>query len=197
MKISVMSLLCLAVCGGVGSGQVHAATPTATTKLEATLTSGTCNVGFTPASVPLGDISLDSIKGSSGTLGGGWSPPTDITVKLTECGVGGDAGLTVSGDVVGTSTEDQKRMFRASSSTSVGFGVLIFTKEPPSPSDGQWTNVVYPGDTIRVSAADIADGHKDISLWAAVTCGDQTGCSAASLRAGTLDAAVTFKFAYK
>ncbi|CAI1616228.1 fimbrial protein [Serratia marcescens] len=191
MKYKVLLLCYFGILGGVVNGDVYAAD----TKLKVKLTSGTCDVALDPQRLDLGDNISPSDLSSSGS----WSTPKSFKVKLTDCGVGKSAKLTVAGDVISQTDDAQKRMFRdAANSTSVNFGVLIFSKEPATM--GQWTDVLDPTSTtnngVSVDLSELNNRAMDVPFWAAVTCGTSALCADSSTRSGTLQASVTFTFSY-
>ncbi|HBC7422477.1 TPA: type 1 fimbrial protein [Serratia marcescens] len=191
MKYKVLLLCCLGIAGAEINGVAYAAD----THLKVKLTSGTCDVALDPVTLGLGD----NISPSDLNEGGHWSTPHSFAVKLSNCGVGNSAKLTVTGDVINQSDPIQRRMFRdAAHSTSVNFGVLVFSKQPTE--QGQWHDVLDPtsntNNGVAVDLTQLANRGMTVPFWAAVTCGSTALCNDSSTRSGTLQASVTFTFNY-
>lgn len=180
----------------------------AATVFNATIAgAGTCAITFTPA----GTLTLDSTNASTAIDAN--SPPIlsikKTTLTFTSC-TGWSGGLTPTLTVTGTTSTDNAvvgnkqyllKSAGAAGGTSRGFGFVM----------GRGTTGVITWDTtatgiysfsspvaltLASAGTSIASGTtKDI--YFGLSCGTSPSCASANVNAGTLNAALTFAFAYK
>lgn len=182
--------LCLAAITGMFSSTlpVFAAT-TASTNITANIVGGSCDIAA-PATVAImnGDpIPAENITTSS-TISG------DFDLTLSGCqGFGLTPAITIEGDVEDESGTD---LFVSSSSTSLGYGILLSTAGntnfQPSTNLATSKNITAVTKSWGTTVASSLNGT--LPLKATVSCGT---CTSTSLQGGTLNASLTFEFLYQ
>lgn len=196
--LSLAAMLCL-----VFLGEVRAET------LNATVNMGSCAVIADPTSIAMGDLDPSPLVDQH------WAVlhPTPLTIKLSNCsGLGASDGtpvVTVSGN---TTTDPvmstyKKYFFINGNSTAVGFG---FTLQKAVNGAGNNNNLlVIDGEHLYIPKSTTAPtgpwygkgetltGDHVVPLKVEVSCGEKSWCSPSRLKAGDINADVTFTFAYR
>lgn len=148
---------------------------------NATFLAPTCEVSA-PASLDFGSILSSEIKqGTSKTL------PLDVS--LSQCtgfiGLSAKPGIKVTGNGSATGGDF---LFRSASSQAVNYGVLIMNSTKSVVQNNTFLPAVFTPENF-------IDGRSTIPLTAMVSCGNK--CFDATTRSGSLNASVTFTFAYE
>ncbi len=190
-------MLCL-FCTGVSAND--------TIMLTATFQAGTCDVSVPPA-LDLGEVDVTPILNQQWLATG----KTPLTLALTDCyatGLPEDGQvptITMSGDykeedIVSAS---QGLILQDPSSTTKMFGISLFkTEAGVDASDTQdilkVTSMAGGTNAGYLGLDDIPDNGDQVTLFAAVTCGNTSNCATTNPRAkaGTVSATATFNFEY-
>lgn len=177
------------------SGVQAQAGNTATINFTGTIVAGTCNL-TAPATVNLGDVDPTKLISTQWH----YENITPFALQITGCtGVGG-ATMAPEIQITGTLSTDMGQgnnwVFKNPASTSKGFGVVLLPASGPYNSDSVTANngwLSIPG----FGKGTTPTANTFVHLNAAVSCGRSTWCPRANSAAGTLNASLTFTFAYK
>ncbi|CAI1004973.1 putative fimbrial protein StaE [Serratia liquefaciens] len=213
MKVSVVALAVLAIAGvGLTAVNARAASDSVQLTFKYTLLQGTCDVSVGSDGMngllAFGDISTANMTAKN------WDPLVSVSaakkpfkVILSNCS-GSPLStttpvlyLTGNTDTETGNSVNKSFMFRESGSTAKGVGFAIY-KNNTSSNASDLVAVVTSGEAdarkyIDVGSKGAVAVNKTIDLNAIVTCGST--CSAsdkANMRAGDLNASVTFNFDY-
>ena len=144
----------------------------------------TCQVSA-PASLDFGDVSSSAIR-----QGDSLANPLTLTLTVSQCagfvGAVQKPGVKVSG--VGNTSMGDFLFLQPATTQAVNYGVHIAT----ATGDVVNNNTVLP---VLLSASNFDGGSVSIPLSVALSCGNK--CADAATKGGTLNAAVTFDFAYQ
>lgn len=153
-------------------------------QFTATFQAPTCQVSV-PSVLDFGGVQSSAIKN-----GDSLANPLPLTITLTQCagfvGAVQKPGVKVSG--VGNTVSGDFLFLQPATSQVVNFGVRITT----SAGDVVDNNTLLP---VALNQTNFDGGSVSIPLKAALSCG--TKCSDAATQGGTLNASVTFDFAYQ
>lgn len=170
---------------------------TGTLNFSGTLEAGTCSLNVSPSRVEWNGVDPSGIVD-----GGDWATAGDKTpfdVVLTGCsGVGKlvqRPSVQMTGLLLtGTGITGNSYLFK-SSGDSQGFGVVVFSGSPAGPKVGKDEWLTIDGYGLGTS---LHPTGATIKLYTAISAGPKSwqGVNHANLRAGRLDATLTFTFAY-
>jgi type 1 fimbria pilin len=153
-------------------------------QFTATFQAPTCQVSA-PAVVDFGSVQSSGIRS-----GDNLANPLPLTITLSQCagfvGAVQKPGVKVSG--TGNTTSGDFLFMQPGTSQVVNYGVRIVTAQ----GDVVDNSTLLP---VALDASSFDGGSASIALKAALSCGNK--CNDAATRGGTLNASVTFDFAYQ
>ncbi|WP_061069012.1 fimbrial protein [Serratia liquefaciens] len=181
----------------LSSGAPVLAADSATLNFTGTIVAGTCDL-TAPPTVALGDVDPEPL------VGGHWKYAnlTSFQLTITNCvGVGGadlTPGIRMTGTpLTGPGVETVNKWVFKDGGDSTGFGVVLYSVAgtPDAGTDeranNDWLDVPNYG-----KGTTLPSGGATVTLKVAVSCGRDGWCARQYLKAGSLNAALTFTFKY-
>lgn len=186
-EIMLIQIIKCILAGTLGLFLVVPPTSAIILNFSATINEGTCTLSLDKSALSLGDISQNSLTAE--TL----VSAEPFTLQVTDCQGSSVKGLVPIVKVTGTGvTQDNKWLFRQDTSSSSGAGILVIqSNSVPNYSQSEVKN----GATYPLAAGGQTPLNQELSFYAGVSCGGNSGCSV--VNTGVVTAKLLFEFNYQ